>query len=278
MDIDGRTRVIVHLAYPSAHLRTPTLFNARCGERQINAVLVPWEVAPGDLVTTWAALRSARSVAGAIVTIPHKETAATHCDALEGVAAELGVANIVRREADGRMVGRLYDGDGFVSGLRSHGYDPSGRRTLLLGAGGAATALAQALIEAGVSELVIANRNSARADALADRLRTLNPGSRVLTGAADGRDFDLIVNGTSVGLDGDPSSPIDVATIPQGAMVADIVMKPAMTPLLISALTRGAQIHQGEHMLAAQVDLFIDFLLGEAAVTHTADRPALRLA
>ena len=55
MTIEGRTRVIVHLAYPSAHLRTPALFNARCVERGVNAVLVPWEVAPGDLAATWAA-------------------------------------------------------------------------------------------------------------------------------------------------------------------------------------------------------------------------------
>ncbi|AOO85042.1 shikimate dehydrogenase family protein [Bosea vaviloviae] len=278
MTIDGRTRVIVHLAYPSAHLRTPALFNARCVERGVNAVLVPWEVAPGDLAATWAVLRTARSVAGAIVTIPHKETAASHCDRLEGVAAELGVANIVRRDADGAMIGRLYDGLGFLAGLRQHGYEPKGRRALLLGAGGAATALAQALLEAGVSELVIANRNAARGEALAARLRLLNSVSKVATGAADATGFDLVVNGTSVGLDGDPSTPVDIATIERGSMVADIVMKPAMTPLLIGALTRGAQIHQGEHMLAAQVDLFIDFLISDGVAGNEARRPALRLA
>lgn len=277
MDIDGRTRVIVHLAYPSAHLRTPTLFNARCVERRLNAVLVPWEVASADLAAAWAGLRSARNVAGAIVTIPHKETAASHCDALEGVAAELGVANVVQRDPDGRMTGRLYDGVGFVAGLRQHGFDPKGRRTLLLGAGGAATALAQALIEAGVSELVIANRNAARGEALAERLSLLNPASRIATGPADATGFDLVVNGTSVGLDGDPASPVDIATIAPGSMVADIVMKPAMTPLLTGAQARGAQIHQGAHMLAAQIDLFIDFLLGDGTAMEAA-RPALRIA
>lgn len=278
MTIDGRTRVIVHLAHPAAHLRTPTLFNARCRERHVDAVLVPWNVMPCDLAATFAALKAARSVAGAIVTIPHKETAATHCDGLEGVAAELGVTNVVRRDVDGRMVGRLYDGLGFVAGLRRHDYEPAGRRTLLLGAGGAATALAQALIEAGVAELVIANRNAARAEALAARLRRLAPRAKISTGAADATDFDLIVNGTSVGLDGDPSTPIDITTIAAGSMVADIVMKPAMTPLLVGALTRGAQIHQGEHMLAAQVDLFIDFLLYDAGAVQDAPRPALRIA
>ncbi|QEL24976.1 shikimate dehydrogenase [Bosea sp. F3-2] len=275
MEIDGRTRVIVHLAYPSAHLRTPTLFNARCVERQINAVLVPWEVAPSDLASAWAGLRSGRNLAGAIVTIPHKEAAARHCDRLEGVASDLGVVNVVRRASDGLTTGRLYDGEGFVAGLRNDGYEPRGQRVLLLGAGGAATALAQALLAAGVVELVIANRNIERAEALAERLRVLNPSQRILVGPANARGFDLVVNGTSVGLDGDPASPVDVETIEPASMVADIVMKPAMTPLLRGAEARGARIHQGMHMLAAQIDLFIDFLLGDA---QTAAQPTLRIA
>jgi shikimate dehydrogenase len=262
MEIDGRSRVIVHLAHPAAHLRTPTLFNARCAERDINAVLIPWEVAPGNLEQAWAGLRGIKNLAGAIVTIPHKEVASRHCDHLEGVAAELSVVNAVRREPDGRMTGRLYDGEGFVAGLRGDGYEPRGRKTLLLGAGGAATALAQALLTAEVSKLVIANRNTARAETLVARLKELNPGRDIVAGPSDARGFELVVNGTSAGLSGDPTSPVDVATIDPGSMVADIVMKPAMTPLLHGAQARGARIHQGVHMLAAQIDLFIEFLLG----------------
>ena len=275
MEIDGRSRVIVHLAYPAAHLRTPTLFNARCAERQINVVLVPWEVAPANLAAACASLRVIENLAGAIVTIPHKETASQHCDLLEGVAAELSVVNVVRRDKGGRLTGRLYDGEGFVAGLRADGYEPRGRRALLLGAGGAATALAQALLDADVSELVIANRNTARALALVERLRQLNPGRQIVAGQADARGFALVVNGTAAGLDGDPSSPVAIETIEPGSMVADIVMKPAMTPLLRGAEARGARIHQGAHMLAAQIDFFIDFLLGDdlAAV-----EPALRIA
>lgn len=275
MEIDGRSRVIVHLAHPAAHLRTPALFNARCAERRINAVLVPWEVAPANLAAAWAGLRMIDSVAGAIVTIPHKEIASRHCDRLEGVAAELGVVNVARRSADGQMTGRLYDGEGFVVGLRADGYEPRGRRVLLLGAGGAATALAQALVAAGVGELIIANRNAARAEALVARLKELNPGRSIIAGPADARGFDLVVNGTAAGLDGDPTSPVDIETIEPGGMVADIVMKPAMTPLLRGAQARGARIHQGVHMLAAQIDLFIDFLLGDGLA---AAEPSLRIA
>ena len=272
MEIDGRTRVVVHLAFPSAHLRTPTFFNARCRERGLGAVLVPWEVGPERLAETWHALRHTRSCAGAIVTIPHKESVAVLCDDLEGVAAALGVANVVRRTDDGRMIGRLHDGEGFVAGLRADGIEPRGRRALLLGAGGAATALAAALLAAGIAHLSIANRDRTRAETLVARLRALHPGRPIEAADADAAGYDLVVNATSVGLGGDPASPVDVATIGPGTVVADIVMKPAVTPLLRGATERGARTHGGEHMLVAQIDLFIDFLLadGRAAPARSA--------
>ena len=270
MEIDGRTRVVPHLAFPSAHLRTPALFNARCAALGLNAVVVPWQVAPGALAGAIAGLAQIETVPGCIVTIPHKEAVAAHCARLDGVARLLDVANIMRREADGTWTGRNLDGEGFVGGLRAQGIDPAGMNVLLVGAGGAATALAAALVEADVARLVITNRSLERAERLVERLGTLYPGRDIATGPADGTGFDLIVNATSVGLDGDPASPLPAGTIPASAIVAEIIMKPALTPLLRAARERGARIHLGEHMLAAQIDGFITFLLGEPAETAIA--------
>ncbi|MEP9379302.1 shikimate dehydrogenase [Aquabacter sp. CN5-332] len=260
MEIDGKTRVIPHLAHPSAHVKTPAMFNARCQDLGINAVVVPWDVPPSELPATLAAIRGVSTIPGVIVTIPHKETVALLCDRLEGVAADLGVANLVRKSETGELIGQLYDGYGFVTGLRQQGIDPKAMRVLLLGAGGAATAAAQALVEAGVAELVIANRNPARAERLAARLQSAYPRSIVRAGEADATGFDLIANATSVGLSGDPSIPLDPSTIAPGTIVAEMIMSPAMTPLLVAAAARGARIHLGAHMLAAQIDLFIDVL------------------
>ena len=261
MEIDGHTRIIPHLAFPSAHLRTPALFNARCRALQLNAVVVPWEVPPESLSRTVASLRDVANVAGMIVTIPHKESAALLCDQLLGVAAELSVTNIIQRTADGKLVGALHDGVGFVRGLTGSGYDLTGKNTLLIGAGGAATALAHALIKAGIASLTIFNRGQERALRLVGRLRHLFPAARIQVGPADATGFDLIVNATSVGLDGDAGMPLDARTIPANACVADIIMKPAMTSLLAAAQARGARIHLGEHMLTSQIDSFIEFLL-----------------
>lgn len=261
MEINGRTQVLVHLAYPSAHLRTPQVFNARAKERDIDAVLVPWQVHPDNLAAVVAALRLSESVAGAIVTIPHKEAVAPLCDRLEGAAQRLGVVNVLRRQGDGSLVGRALDGEGFVGGLRRQGHEPRGRQALLLGAGGVSVAIADALLATGVSRLVIANRTPERAERLVERLRAIHPQGVVDAGPADGRGFDLVVNGTALGMHAGDPLPLDIETIAPGTVVAEVVMAPPVTPLLDAARQRGAVIHEGVHMLLGQIDPFIDFVL-----------------
>ncbi|WP_421566690.1 shikimate dehydrogenase family protein [Ochrobactrum sp. EDr1-4] len=261
MPIDGRTKVLVHLSYPSKHLKTPALFNARCAERGINAVLVPWQVSSDDLGAHIAMLRSAQSVAGMIVTIPHKETAARHCDVLEGVAADLLVTNVIRRGEDMSLTGRMLDGIGFVMGLNDKGLNPRGKKTLLVGAGGVAIAIAEALLRADISELVIANRTSAKAEVLVARLTALYPGTPIKVGPANAESFDLVVNGTALGMKPGDLLPVDIETIGKGTVVAEVIMEPARTSLLNEAKKRGAIIHEGSHMLRGQIDAFIDFVL-----------------
>ena len=265
MNINGRTQVFVHLAYPSAHVRTPQLFNNRCQERGVDAVLVPWQVHPDNLAQVLDAMRLSESVAGMIITIPHKEAVAVLCDRLEGPAAQLGVANVVRKAADGALVGRILDGEGFVGGLVQAGHDPKGSKALLIGAGGVSVAIADALLAAGVSELVITNRTPERARRLVDRLLELYPEREVRTGSPEGAGFDLVINGTALGMKPDDALPLDPATITPGSVVAEVVMAPPVTRLLEAARQRGAIIHEGVHMLTGQIDPFIDFVLGDRA-------------
>jgi len=262
VEINGNTQVLVHLAYPSAHLQTPRLFNARCRARAYNAILVPWQVQPAALPQVLNALRVSDSVIGMIVTIPHKETVAALCDQLEGAAKRLTVANVVRKTPEGMLIGRMLDGEGFVGGLRQEGYDPHSKSALLIGAGGVAVAIADALLTAGVMRLAIANRSQDRAQRLVERLTAQYPDRAITVGAADAHGFDLVVNATSLGMQtGDPL-PLDITTLASGTLVADVVMAPAMTPLLQAARQHGATIHPGIHMLTGQIDAFIDFVLG----------------
>jgi shikimate dehydrogenase len=259
--INGNTRVVVLMAWPASHVRTPAFFNAMCRAREINAVLVPWAVPPERLAHAWEGLRYVDNLAGIILTIPHKQTAAKLCDTLEGDAKFLEVVNTVRRNADGTYTGRMYDGVGFVQGMLAKGIELAGKRVLLLGAGGAATAIALALARQHIAALTIFNRSSDKASRLAETVTSEVTDAIVQLGSADPSGHDIIINATSLGLKPDDALPCDVSRIEQGMVVADVIMQPAVTPLLVAAAERGARIHEGEHMVVPQLELFERFLL-----------------
>ncbi|GAA4159478.1 shikimate dehydrogenase family protein [Shinella granuli] len=261
--ITGTTHVVVHLAYPSHHLRTPTYFNAYCAEHGHDAVLVPWQVAPENLAAAFEGLRRIDSLAGVIVTIPHKTSVAGLCDSLSDTAGFLGVANVARRTPDGRFHGEMFDGAGFVQGLVREGRSINGRNALLLGAGGAATGIAEALVRGGVARLAIANRSMDKAEELAVRLRSAFAGRDIVAAPADARGFDLVVNGTSLGMKAGDPLPVDPETLEPGALVAEVVMEPDVTPLLRLASKRGCGTHRGVHMITGQIELLARFLLDE---------------
>jgi shikimate dehydrogenase len=130
-------------------------------------VAVSSDVAPADLPALVRGLRGWRNLAGIGVTMPHKEPIAALCDEVVGLGKLIKSVNTIRREPDGRLIGANTDGSGFLAGLRQAGYDPAGKRTLLVGIGGAGRAIAFSLAEAGVADLTLSNRTVAKAQAVA---------------------------------------------------------------------------------------------------------------
>ena len=171
-----------------------------------------------------------------------------------------GVVNTVRREPDGSFSGTLLDGRGFVSGLIKQGHGVKGQRFYMAGAGGAGTALAYALADAGAAALTIHNRTRSRAERLVAAVGAAFPGIDIRVGTADAGDHAIVVNATSLGLKPDDGHSFDLASADPSALVAEVVMKPDMTPLLIAAEKRGHAIHFGIHMLNSQLDLMMQFL------------------
>jgi len=264
VNIDGNSRVIVHLAYPAKHLRTPSYFNPLLVRQGRNAVLVPWQVHPDNLEDVWQALRLSESLAGVIVTIPHKTAVATLCDQLEGSAAFMQVANVARRTPDGRFIGNMFDGAGYLKGLEKEGHKVTGKSVLLIGAGGAATGIAYALVEAGVAQLTIANRTRSKAEDLAEQLNNVFRTTIVRVGDPVGGDHDVVINGTSIGMQINDPLPIDPLTVRPEALVGEVIMQPDETALLKACAARGCPTHKGKHMITGQTELLADFLLGEA--------------
>jgi shikimate dehydrogenase len=258
--ITGRTRLLVILGDPIAHARAPGLVNAALAARAIDAVMVPLLVAGEGLAAVVAALRAMRNVAGAIVTMPHKAAVVALLDAVMAEARQVGACNVVRREPDGRLVGTMFDGEGFVAGLRAAGHDVKGARVFLAGAGGAAAGIAFALGKHGAGALTISNRTVAKAEALAARVRAAWPRLVVACGA-DPSGHDIAINGTSLGMrPGDPL-PLPVTGLAAGMLAAEVVIAAEPTPFLTEAKRRGCAIHPGKPMLEAQIDLMVDFML-----------------
>ena len=259
-EITGRTRVLMIVADPIEHVRTPQAINALAEARGCTTVMIPCHVGASDLPALFEGLRGMLSLDGLVVTAPHKVAAAALCDELDSSAAQVGAVNAVRRTPEGRWVGGTFDGRGFVRGLMAAGHAVRGRTAFLSGAGGAASAISFALAEEGVARLLIQNRTISKAEELAARVRRAYPQTDASASSDPPGNVDLAINGTSVGMKAGDPLPFAIERLAAGTVVAEVIMQPPVTPLLESALATGCTIHAGQAMLDQQLALIADFL------------------
>ena len=259
--VTGTTRFFGTIAHPADHVRAPMVFNPIFAERGLDHVMVPIDAPPEALARVVAALRAIPNFGGMAVTIPHKMEIAGLCDTLGPEARLTGAVNAVRFDADGSMHGDNFDGAGFVAGLRHNGHDPSGKDVLMVGAGGAARAIALALCEAGVGRLRISNRTPRKADDIVAALAELAGHRQAETAVGhNGAGVDMIVNTTSLGLHDGDALPIALDAVDPNTLIAEIIMVPERTDWLADAEARGLATHYGRHMLDYQVDLIGGFI------------------
>ncbi|MBC8718559.1 shikimate dehydrogenase [Ochrobactrum sp. Marseille-Q0166] len=268
MMISGKTRLFAIVAHPAQHVRTPQAMNAVFAEKCVDAVMVACDVAPIGLAGFVAGLRGVENFGGLVVTVPHKVEIATLCDRLTARAQVAGAVNAIRREVDGTLTGDLLDGAGFVAGLAKAGHQIAGRAVYLVGAGGAASAIAMAVAARRARRLTLVNRSVAKLATLAARLKTHHPEIEVFVGG-DVSGHDLVINATSLGLKPDDPLPLAVEDVDPGAVVAEVIMQPEYTALLQHARARGLTVHPGHAMLEGQLSEMFDFLTGTAAGSGT---------
>lgn len=259
--VTASTRVAGVIGDPVRHSLSPVLLNAAFVALGLDWVYVAFEVPEGGTAEALAAMR-ALDLAGLNVTMPHKTAAAGGCDDLTPDAAALRSVNTVVPLGGGRLLGDSTDGEGFIRSLRDAGHDPGGKRVLLLGAGGAARAVALALGREGSAVTVAARRADAArsAAALAPAGEAIEwDAARLLAPAAD-----LVVNATPVGMAGDGIA-IDPSVLHPGQVVADLVYHPLDTALLVAARGAGAAVVDGLGMLVHQAALAMERWTGERA-------------
>ncbi|MFB7380688.1 shikimate dehydrogenase family protein [Kitasatospora purpeofusca] len=256
--ISGRTRLYAVLGDPITQAKAPALLNPLFAASGVDAVLVPVHAPADRLDEVVRGLKAVANLDGLLVTVPHKLAMCEHADELSEAAALLGSTNALRREPDGRWYGDNFDGAGFVRGLAAAGHHPAGVRVALAGAGGAGLAIAAALLTEGAAALTVTDPDRDRVDALLNRLGTRWPG-RVTATPHPPSDVDLAVNATPLGLTPTDPLPFDPTPLAPGALVADIIMTPAETPLLRTAAALGLATHPGIHMLTEQLPLYRSF-------------------
>lgn len=258
--LDGATRLYLILGDPIAQVKSPLGVTQALQQRGRNALLAPLHVAPGDLDAFVPAASLARNLDGLIVTVPHKFAAHGHCASATERADFLGAVNVMRRDGEGRWHGDQVDGLAYVEALKRKGFEPRSKRALLAGAGGAGSAIAEALVRAGVSRLAIHDEDRERRDALIARLNGLAL-APVVAGGRDPAGFELVINATPCGMrDGDPL-PFDIEGLAPDALAGDVITVPEITPWIAAARDRGCATLLGVEMFAAVRDLMVDFLL-----------------
>jgi shikimate dehydrogenase len=272
MTIDGETKLAFLLGYPVTHSASPAIHRAAFSAIGLNAAYLPWPVSPEHLPLAVQGLRSMENLLGANVTVPHKEAILAHLDGLTPEAQAIGAVNTIVPRG-GTLVGDNTDGTGFLTALREGlGGETQGLGAVVLGAGGAARAVAVALARAGARRLLLLNRTLERANQLAECVgrhsstcevsaQTLHPHWRVPEVAG----IRLLINTTSVGLHSNDPPLFDYASLSAETLVCDLIYSPPETPLLQAARATGCPAANGLGMLVHQGALAFERWTGKAA-------------
>jgi shikimate dehydrogenase len=256
---DSATRIYGIIGDPIAQAKSPAVFNEKFRALGRNAAMIPLHAKPENFDVCVRGLKSLANLDGLLVTLPFKTGIIAHADTVLPAARRIGAMNALRREPDGTWSGDMFDGKGFVGGLRASGLDPKGRSIMLIGAGGAGGAIADALAEAGASTIAIFDCGEGRAQDLACRIAQAHPGCHVCARAPTVEGVDVLINATPVGMAPGDGLPAAFGPFSDKLFVADIVPRRDTTPLIALARRSGCQTMEGQAMVTGQADAILRF-------------------
>ncbi len=258
--LSGKTTLIAHIGYPTTSFKAPLIYNPWFEQQGIDAMVVPMGVKPEDYPESLKAIFRMANVHGALVTMPHKVTTVGLVDELSTTAKIAGACNAILKRPDGSLLGDMFDGSGFVRGIQRNGFKCEGAKVLLSGAGGVGSAIAASLAAAGVGAIAVYKTKSDAAVNLVARLQEHYPQiDTKLVYTTDVGGFDLIVNGSPLGMKDDDPLPFDLTNLSTSTFVGEVVMKSEMTPLLEIAKAKGCRYVIGTAMLFEMIPAYLEF-------------------
>jgi shikimate dehydrogenase len=257
--ISGHTKIIAHLGVPTETFKSPMIYNPWFAARNIDVVVVPMGCETEDYAAFLPLVLRLRNAVGALITMPHKVATVGLLDRASPAVEICGACNAVRRDSDGRLIGDMFDGEGFVRGLLRKGRKIAGASALVVGAGGVGSAIAAGLAAARAGRIGLYDASEAASFGLSRRLARHYPGLRISTGSRDPQGYDIVVNATPLGMKPDDPLPVDVNRIAPQTFVGEVVMKQELTPFLAAAAAKGCPVQVGTDMLFEQIPAYLEF-------------------
>jgi shikimate dehydrogenase len=257
--LNGDTRLIAHLGYPTTTFKSPMIYNPWFAKHGINASVVPLGVRAENFGDAFPEICRFTNFHGALITMPHKVSVIAFLDDVSTAVKVAGSCNAVRRNDDGRLVGDMFDGEGFVPGVARRGRSLKGNKVLVVGSGGVGSAIAASSAAAGAAEIALCDVSQAAMESLADRLGQSYPKLKVTTGSNDPNGFDVVINATPLGMKAGDPMPVDVSRLSPSTYVGEVVMKQETTAFLAAARAKGCEIQIGIDMLFEQIPAYLEF-------------------
>jgi shikimate dehydrogenase len=257
--ITGHTQIIAHIGYPTESFKAPMIYNPFFEKYGIDTVVVPMSCKSEDYKLLLKAIFSLTNITGALITMPHKVTTLTYLDEISTAAAIAGSCNAIKHNANGKLVGDMFDGEGFARGVERKGQAIKGMTILVVGSGGVGSSIAASLASRGPKSLKLFDIDTAACDALAKRLKEHYPLIKITTGSNDPAACDIIVNATPLGMNAGDPMPIDMAKVSPHSFVGEVVMKQETTAFLDAAIKRGCRTQVGLDMLFEQIPAYLEF-------------------
>lgn len=259
--LNGETRLYPIIGDPIIFVKAPQRLTAKFAAAGHNGICVPMQVPEGDLGGVMRGLTLIPNVRGLLITMPHKTATFSYCATAAETSRLLGVVSVARRNQDGSWHADMLDGMAFVAAQKKQGAKVEGARVLQIGAGAVGSAIAIALLDAGVKELVLHDTNKSRLAQLVTRLAGLDRG-RVTAGPPDPTGFDIVCNATPMGMAADDPLPVPADLLVSSMFVADVIAGHGVTPLLQAAQAKGCKVADGVQMVEAVMEIMPEFFMG----------------
>lgn len=259
INLNGRTRLYPLLGDPIIYARSPDWLSHHMAKRGMNMISLPMQVPEGQLKTVLDGLAATGNVDGLSLTMPHKVTGFQYCATVTETSRMLGVVAAIRRNKDGSWHGHTTDGDAFVKAQIDNGATIDGAKVLVLGAGGAGSAIVISMLEQGAAEVGVCDTDSSRSEKIVGLLKD-KWGDKVYVADNDPTGFDVISNATPMGMEeGDPL-PLDTSRLTPEMFVGDVVAGHGETAWIAAAKAAGCRTADGDAMVVAVLDVMCDFL------------------